>query len=914
MRRLACLCLALVCFISVGGATAQDELPMPVTQFTLDNGLEVILVEDDSAPTVAVNMLYHVGGAYDPAGRSGFAHLFEHMMFEETAHLASGDIFNLVEATGGSLNAYTDADMTVYYAALPAHQLPLALWIEADRLASLVVDQSNFDNQRAIVNEEYNLRYANVPYALASLTLLTQPFDYAPYQKGTIGSVEELNAATIQDVIDFHSTYYVPNNATLVVAGEIDVEATRAMVEDLFGPIPRGPEPPTLPAYTPSDEPTGERMTVYDNQANVPALLYGYVIPPYTDADYPALEVAARILGQGASSRLTRSLVDTGLAAGAGAFTLDRSGPSLFAMQAIANGDVELDTLDGIIADELARLAEDGPSAEELDKTITQIRSERFFALESVAALAESVQQANFYFGDPGALFSEINRFRDVTAEDVQRVVTDYLTDERATVLQVLPGTDVAVTPVPTPVSLSEDESSEAEAPQFVIEQAEPPEPLPLSEFTLPEITETMLDNGLDVIVIPRPEIPIISLDIVFPGGESVTTPDEAGLANVAAYLLTRGTETRTAQEIAEAVEAAGGGFGAGASQDSLSAGIYALSEHTDLAFEMLGDMVMQPTFPESELEVYRQELLTSLRLSFDSPGALASRTFTRLIYGDHPYGELVTEDSIQALDREAVVDFYEAQVVPDNAFLVVAGDITPEDGVALAEATFGDWASAGVESPAALPEPVTPTEPGIYLVDRPGSTQAQFIIGELALSGLSDERQAAGVLNELFGGSASSRLFTSIREEQGYTYSIGSSFGLPLSTGTFRITAAVRNDVTGEALDAILAEVDRLRSEPVPEAELERTKAARIGRLALALETYQDFVNNVVSLMLRGEPLSALEDYVTNVEAVDQTAVSAVAQQYIDPDKFIIVVVGDAAVIQDQLETVGEVTVVEAQ
>ncbi len=579
MRPYSTVLLALLLLFPFSLTAAQDELPLDVVEFTLDNGLHVILVEDHTAPTVAVNMLYHVGGANDPQGRSGFAHLFEHMMFEETAHLASGEIFSLVEASGGTLNAYTDADMTVYYSALPAHQLPLALWIEADRLASLVVDQGNFDNQRAIVNEEYNLRYANVPYSLASLALRTRPFDYAPYQRATIGSVEELNEATIEDVIAFHSTYYVPNNATLVVAGDIDVAETRRMVEDLFAPIPRGADVPQLPAYEPSAEPNGERLTIYDSQADVPALLYAYLIPPYTEADYPALEVAARILGQGASSRLTQALVDTGLAAGAGASTIDRIGPGLFAMQAIANAGTELETLEQVTADELARLAADGPTAEELDKTITQIRSERFFALESVASLAESIQQANFYFDDPGALFSEINRFRDVTAEDIQRVVTEYLSDERAVIIQVLPGENAEATPVPTPVSLSADETSEAEAPQFVIEQAEPPEPLALRDFTLPEITEATLDNGLDVVVIPRPEIPIISLDIVFPGGESITPADEAGLASVAAYLMTRGTETRTAQQIASEIEAAGGGFGAGAGQDALSAGIYALSE-----------------------------------------------------------------------------------------------------------------------------------------------------------------------------------------------------------------------------------------------------------------------------------------------------------------------------------------------
>lgn len=925
---------------------AQDIPALDVTEYQLDNGLEVILVEDHSAPTVAVNVAYHVGGANDPEGRSGFAHLFEHLMFEETAHLETGELDSLVETAGGYLNAYTDVERTVYYTALPAHQLPLALWFEADRLASLVVSEENFENQRDIVIQEYNFRVANSAYGEAFQDLFTLPFSYEPYRQRVIGSIEHLNAATIEDVRNFHATFYTTTNATLVVAGDIDVEQTRALIDEYFAPIPGGEEPPALPTAS-LGEVTGERRTINDPLANIPALLIGYPIPARNQDDFAALEVTARLLGSGASSRLSVALLDTGLSIETGAFTESNIQEGLFTAYAFANMNVDLAQLEDVYLAELERLATEGVTAEELEKTINQIRSERVVGLETVEGLAESVQEGNIYFDDPQAAVTEIERFANVTSEDVQRVIGEYLTPERATVLLVLPGEPAEDAEQPADTEADEAESADmeateatadeaaaettaapdmteepvdaaeaeaTEAPGFIIAQDTPPEPLEVRDLVLPEITETKLENGLTVIVIPRPEVPIISVDVYFPGGGSADPVDMVGLSQLTAEVLVRGTTTRTAQELATEIEQVGGFMGAAANTDRLSVGAFALREDADLVFELLSDVVQNPTFPESEVELARQRLQTSIQDILSDPAALALRTFTNLAYGEHPYGLLMTEETLAAITPEDVVSYYQAQANPQRAFMIITGDITAEDATALAEEAFGDWEAAVESEAVTLPTAETAVEPGIYLVDRPGSTQAEYVVGLLSMHGSDPNRYASQVLNAMLGGTFTSRLSTVLREEKGYTYGVSSTFTRPVGQGTFRISTAVGGDVAAPALTEILNQINLIRDESIPEQELTDVVTGLIGSEALRLETYQSVVDQIASFYLRGIPISELEELANRYEAIDEAAVQSAAQTYLVPDNLLIVVVGDASVLEEPLSEIAPVTVIEAE
>ena len=900
----------LVLSLFSGWSHADEEPALNLQNYVLDNGLEVILVRDTTAPTVAVDIWFRVGSANDPAGKSGFAHLFEHMMFEGSPHVPNGTMDQLLERVGGSMNAGAGSDITYYYDTVPSHQLPLALWIEADRMGGLDVTQKTLDVQRAIVIEELQLRYDNSPYGTAVRALLTVPFSYEPYQRHTAGSIEDINNAKLEDVIAFHRTFYVPNNATLVVAGDIEFDTTRTLIDELFGPIPRGDDPPALPEFVAADQEEAEFITIEDPLINIPALLIAYEIPPLVSDDFPALNLLSRILSVGDSSRLAKRLVDSGKALQADALIIDNRGPGLFAIILIANVGVELSELEAGAFEELQTILEEGVPQEELDKVIAGIRSRGILGLETALGLAQSVQNASYYFGDPQAVFTGINRYEAVTSEDIQRVATEYLEDTDRHVFNVVLS-EAEPAPKVVPYAAEDVVDQEPEY-RYVIEQSEPPPPMDSNEFNFPTISDNVLDNGLEVVVIEQPNMPIISLDVYFAGGSTAAPQDLPGLAGMTGDLISRGTATRSAQDIAGAIEQVGGAVGSGAGGDSISLGVFALIEDADLAFELLADMTLNANFPENEVERERTERISALEANLAEPGFVAGRTFGRLLYEGHPYGNATTFESLEAITRDDIVAFYESRRQPHNAVLIIAGAISTEEGLAYAEQHFADWEgnAAAVEYPA-LPEH---SESRIFLVDRPGSTQANFIMGNIGIQGASLDYFPARVTNYVLGGTFTSRLVQNIREEKGYTYSIGSGFSFPADMGRFVVSAAVRNDVIAPTLEEVFKEIERIQTEALTDEEINNARDGIVGGFVFGLETYQDFVESVASYKIRGVELDRLNRWLGYIKDVSTQDVLDIANTYIQPDKFIIVVVGDASVIQEQLETMGDVTLLEAE
>lgn len=947
--------LALLLTTGLGSVQAQAEDELNIVTYTLENGLDVILVEDHSAPTVAVDVWYDVGGANDPTDRSGFAHLFEHLMFQGSENVAPGEHFRLIAAAGGNANASTGIDRTNYFQVLPSHQLPLALWLEAERMQSLRITQENFTREREVVKEEYRLRVENQPYGEAQLRWQTLPFDYPPYESTVIGSIEDLNAATLDEVLAFHDAYYQPNNATLTVAGDIEIEQTQELIQQYFGDIAGEEAPPALPDYEFTVQEEARVITVTDTLAQVPATFIAYRIPTRDAPDYYALEVLARILGVGNSSRLAQALVDTGQAAAASAFTQGNVGPSLFSAILVPNAGVEPATLADVFYAELERLRQEGVAEEELRKAINQIRAETLNSLESVLSVAENVQAANFYLGAPDLLLAELERYQAVTAADVQQVAQAYLQPESRNVINVevagaeeaaaptqpvsplaqpasplaLPTpvtetqTTTATTPVTTTAALTVAQPAITATPMPTVtntstqtattdEVVAPPTPLPVQALNLPEIRQSELENGLEVLSVPQQQLPIFTVVLILPGGESIAPDALTGVASLTAGLLTRGTETRSAQEIAGTIEQAGGQLVASADQDTVNILVSGLRENLDESFALLGDVVLDPTFPENELKLARRQTLTGLQVALGTPAAVASRVLNETLYGDHPYGQTVTPAEVAAVTRADVVDYYEAQFQPEDAILVVIGDVTHEEAVAQAEATFGAWRADGAAETVAYPAPPTRTEQTIYLVDRPGSTQATIALGHVLSDTVSQDRYALGVANQILGAGPSSRLFQTLREERGYTYGIYSVLTTPRDQGSLIIQTAVRNDVVAPALTAILDELSDLRTTEVPTAEVSSVKEYLIGNYALQTETAAAVASRILDLKLRGLPLSDLEAYPQEVAAVNAMDVLAAAQDYVRPAEIAIVVVGDASQIEDDLETVAPVTLVE--
>lgn len=899
-------------FASVSAQT--DDFPFEMVNYTLENGLEVTIVQDSTAPVVAVNVWYRVGGANDPDGRSGFAHLFEHMMFQGTANLDKEQFLRIIEDAGGELNAYTSTDQTVYYETVPAHQLPLALWLEADRMASLAVTQTNLDNQRAVVIQEFQQSYGNSPYGEALLELFTLPFSYSPYQTAPIGSVEDLNMATVEEITAFHETYYVPNNASLAVVGDLDLEQTRELIDQFFAPIPRGEEPPALPEFVPQPQAEAEIITVKDDLINIPAVLIGYETIPYAHPDYPALSLATYILSVGDSSRMAREMVDTGVALVADTVVLDNLGPSLFGVLLLPNFNTTVEAVESAYDEQVARMIAEGVSEDELAKAVNQIRSGEIFALESVFALAESVQSANFYYDNPNDVFASIDRFEQVTSADIQRVLAQYLAPEARHIIYVEPSQEAGAT-YPDPfVGATGNPSDDEFEVDFALSYTEAPTPLDIKAFNLPQITQATLDNGLQVVVIEHDDIPVISLDMVMKGGSTLVDADLAGIVGMTGGLLTRGTETRTAQELAAEIEQVGGNIGASASDDYVTAGIFALTEHTDLAFELLSDVVLHATFPQDEIDLQRDQIRTALEAELKDPEAQVSRLFSQKVYRDHPYGQQATFETVDAITRDDIVAFYDAVRHPENALLVVAGDVRFDEIMPLVESAFGGWVETDTPPVIEYPElePVT-GEDAIYLVNVPGATQAQLRIGNLGLFGTDPQRYQVSVMNSILGSGFPSRLMQNLREDKGYTYGIGSGFTYPSNRGTFRISTSVNAGATANAIREIFYEVERLRTEPVSEAELVGVRDGMVGRYALQLETYQDFVNQLASFWVRGIDFEQIRAYPELIGSVTVEDVQQSAQEAI-PSDFVVVVAGDASILLSQLEELGAVEVIELE
>ncbi len=466
-------------------------------------------------------------------------------------------------------------------------------------------------------------------------------------------------------------------------------------------------------------------------------------------------------------------------------------------------------------------------------------------------------------------------------------------------------------TPVPVAVGATAPPGAAVQtaAPVAVVS---PPAPLPIGELTLPTMTESTLDNGLQLIVVPQHGLPLLTAQLVLPGGRSAEPSGQRGVAQVTAALLLRGTTLRTGQEVAAAIEQVGGSLSADAGQDALTITVSVLSEHADRAFEVLGEVALQPAFHQQELEIQRQRALVGLRASLANPGQVAARVFDAIVYDGHPYGGVTTEQTLAAITRETVADYYAAQFDPARASLVVVGDVAPDEAARQAGATFGRWVAGARPAQVAFPSPTVRNGRTIYLVDRPGSTQAEIVVGHPAIRGSSPERQALAVANQVLGGGASGRLFRNLREQKGYTYGISSGFGLPRDVGTFVVAAAVRNEVVEPALREIFGELERLRSNPVPPDELAAAKSFLVGSFALRLETDVSLAGQIASLKLRGLPLDTLRDYPSAIEAIDASALRQITEQHIHPDDATVVVVGDGTIIRDRLAAIAPVTPVD--
>jgi zinc protease len=893
---------------------APPKLPAPkivYEKYTLPNGLEVILSEDHTLPLVAVNLWYHVGAANERAGRTGFAHLFEHMMFEGSLNVGEKSHFKYLEAAGMSdANGTTSFDRTNYYETLPSNQLALGLWLESDRMGFLLdtLTREKLKNQRDVVRNERRQTHENVPYGVANEAMYHALFPPAhPYYGDVIGSHEDIESARLNDVRDFFKTYYSPNNATLTIVGDFTKPQAKALVEKYFGPLQRGPAKPAVNVPMPgiSQE---KRITVTD-QVQLPQVTFAWLAPQAMKPGDADLDLAQYVLGGGKTSRLYQELVyKQQIAQSAECAHPSSALASIFECEFVARPGTTPEQLETAANKVIDDFIANGPTEAELRQARTVTESSLIRPLEHVGSVADTLQTYNQSEGDPGYLPKDISRYEAVTQTDIKKWLGTTLARNKRVVIDCVPGDrkveDVPQSPENTDadVTIKPEYTAEFMKSQEFRKSAPPAGPTP--KLTLPVPVAFTLPNGLQVLVTERHKLPLFSAAIVTLAGADADSPKKPGVSGFTSSMLSEGTEHRSSLQIANEAAGMGAAIGAGGTMDLASVSISALTTTAPQAMDLLGDLTLHPAFAQEEIERVRARRLTAILQSRDQPMAIAQRVGARALYGgDSPYGYTTTgtEQSVKAITREDLAGFWKSNYAPKNSVLVFSGDITVARAKELAAQTFGGW--TGDVAPRSAPTVSAANTHKIIIVDKPNTPQTALIAYQVGLPRSTPDYAATEVMNTMLGGLFSSRINMNLREAHGYTYGAFSQFAYRRSNGPFVAGASVRTDATAPAAKELLSELNRIHTQPLSAEELQMSKDSVVRSLPGQFETNGSLASAMAQLWVYKLPMDYYQALSTQLDAVTSAQAEAAATAHIHPEQMVIIAVGDKAKIEPGLK-----------
>jgi len=884
----------LACGLAASLASAQD---LQVEKYTLPNGMTVILHEDHSRPVATINTWFRVGSKDEPARRSGFAHLFEHLMFMGTERVPNGDFDRLMEAEGGWNNASTGLDRTNYFSVGPSSILPTLLWLDADRLEDLAraMDQSKLDLQRNVVLNELRQNVENEPYGRAELGIqyLMYPPSH-PYHFPPIGTEEDLKAATVTDVKDFFATFYNPSNASLVVAGDFDPVVVKPLIADLFGSLPRRPEPmrkPSVPAAL-----DGVKRGVMYDKVQAPQLSFCYHSPAaYADGDAEC-DLFTSILGDGKSSRLYARLVARDeLATAVSAHRELGKLDSLLRIDVIASEGADLDAVERAVDEELERLATDGPTRAELEQQKAKAELTKLSEIEELGARADKLNEYEYYLGEPNSFARDLERYRGASPESVRRWARLVLTPGARGLYRVLP--------------LEPDRGPTARDTRPADFKAAP--------FSPPRPETFSLSCGVSVMCweIPGPALETVGV-VLAPGGAlNRADGSDAGLAALTATMLGEGAGELGSFAFAQAVDAAGASFESAAGREALTLEMTVLARNFERGAALLADAVRRPRLAADDFERMKKIALEELRQSEDDPGEVSGRVAARALYGNRSamgWPEGGTPETVARFGLSDVQRMYQRLVRPSHATILVAGTLSAGEVRSVLERAFGDWRVEGAAEEFGAPEAASAGPMRVMLVDRPGAVQTMVRFLTPAPAYGSPERVPLELVNTLLGGSFTSRLNQNLRERHGYTYGARSGFEFFRQGGVFTAGAGVTTTVTGAALGEFLAEFARLGDGDI--AEVEAVKARRFFRQNL-IERFSGtsgVVNTAAGLLVDGAPFESLAADATRAGAVTDQELNALARSFAWEGKGVLVLVGDKGVITEQITSLGLPPIVE--
>lgn len=909
-RLLSAVAFALVLGTTAGATVKPPQVDLEVVNYTLPNGLEVILHEDHRLPIVAVNIWYHVGALQEEAGRTGFAHLFEHMMFQASGHIGDDQIWKHFEGAGASfVNGSTEFERTNYMETLPSNQLELALWVESDRMGYLLdrLDQAALSNQQDVVRNERRQSVENRPYGLMDERLYQTIYPKGhPYYASVIGSHADIQAAQLVDVRDFFTSYYCPNNASLCIVGDIDVAKTKGMIEKYFGTLPRGAEVPMRKVDTPPI--TSERRVEMTDTVELPRVSLAWMTAPVYQAGHAEAQLTARVLAGGKSSRLYRALVyEQQIAQEVSAYVQPLSVGSILEIDATARPGHTAQELSDAIDAELARLRETPPTEAELDAAKTAIWAHMVKDLENLngwawysEGVANLLNTYNHYLDDPGFLSKDLARFASVKPEAVRKLADETLVSSKRVAILCSPGEKV-IPDAPEPGTPVEKVAS-------TIVSKEPwrndvPMAGAVSTEPLPSAASFTLANGLTCHVVTAHHLPIVAAQVVVRAGSANDPPSKPGLAGFTAAMLDEGTSKHDALSLARELDALGAELSSGSSPDGSFVTSVSLKQRAKETLALLAEVATQPSFPEEEVERVRSTRKTQLLQAQDDPQSTAFRVMRSCLWGaDHPYGHEVLglADALESISRDDIVGSYRANYAPQNAALVLAGDLTVAEAKKLAEDSFGAW--QGDAAASKIPGLGASIPNRLIIVDKPGNPQTMLLCAELGVKRADPDFEALRLMNQALGGTFGSRLNMNLREDKGYTYGAFSFISENRGQGMIALGASVQADKSGASIAEMMKEIEGMLSKPITDEEVRSAKEAISRSLPALFETTGSTAGTIGNLYLQDQATDYYQSLPDRIAKLSRADIAAATARHLHPEKMLMIAVGDRAQIESQI------------
>jgi zinc protease len=899
-------------------AAAAPAMPQPIEfeEETLPNGLRVIYAPLHQAPVVHLRVLYHVGSKDERPDRQGFAHLFEHMMFRGSAHVKPEQHMRLVGTVGGNSNAFTSFDQTVYVNTVPAEHLEMVMYLEADRMASFKVDENIYKTERKVVAEEWRIRQ-NRPYGTLFENFLKNSFTASTYRWTPIGVMEHLQAAGVAELQDFFNTYYLPNNAMLVIAGDIDVPKTKELARKYYGWIPAGPKVERkLPA---EPEQTEARRVEMPDRVPLPAVMIGYHLPDYKSDDQYALGLLGSILSGGRSARLDGELVygakPMAVEVSAGPTQLEEAG--VFTVRATIMQGRDPAAVEKALVDAVALVVEKGVTAEELEKAKTNTRVGLIRGRQTAVDLAGQLGEEALFGGDANRANEALAKVQAVTAADVQAVAKRYLQPQRATTLNVKPDPTGAASKVaaarkaPDAPAVAQREAKPRDVTFPADWPASPTVGAPGASAVFKKGTESA-SGPAKVVVMPDSRLPLVTWSLTMRRGSHSDPAGKEGLASLTGEMLRRGAGGMTFEQLNQELESRGITVEVSDGGDYTRLAGSCTTDQLDYAIRRTRDVLRVPDFPQEQFDKLKEQTVNQLALTREDPRSVAGTDLTAALYGDSPLGRYATPESVAAVTLDDVKRFYRTHLTPDGAILIVAGDVTEERGRKVAHELLEPW-----QVDAAKPRkpdyalPPAPAKRRIILVDRAGGKQATVRMGIRAYDVRSDEKYAGAVASQILTSGIDSRLGKYVRAEKGLAYGVTGVFQPGRQAGSFVGATDTAVESAGAAVEAMWKVFDDMRREDVTEKELSEAQMRVAGSMVMGMQTIQQQAGYRVDGILNDYPIDYYDTYPQKIAQVTRQQIRDVMNKYVRDGEMVIVVVAPADAVKAQLETLGEVEVV---